>query len=127
MKARLCVFLVLIAFASTASAEYYLVYPAPSYDVPCCKTCHYKKYKKVKHVVKKKHYRKRCNPCATQVYYPAPVVYSGCGACGGCGSAGGYVVYTGRPDDCVTYSNAYYNAYEYPPSYYPPESVTYSY
>jgi hypothetical protein len=125
MKARLCVFLVLIAFASTASAEYYLVYPAPYYDVPCCKTCHYKKkVRHVKHV--KKHYRRTCNTCNMQVYYPAPVVYSGCGACGGCGGGGGYVVYTGRPDDCTTYSQEYYNSYEYPPSYYPAESVTYS-
>lgn len=129
MKARLCLFIALIAFAGSACADYYLVYPAYA---PCCVVQkHYVRHARHKtYAVKKKYYatRYRRSYYRAEVYYPSYVsACNSCGSCGGCGYPQGYVVYTGRPDGCVTYQEEYYNAYRYPPSAYPPESVTYSY
>ena len=117
MKAKLCVFVLMLAFSGLVHAEYYLVYPMT--DSTCCYNKH--RYHKTRHhyakhrVVKKKHVVRhhRRSHVEMNVYYPEATSCGGCSSCerpcGHCVSCNcnrpGYVIYTGEPSRCTTYQD----------------------
>jgi hypothetical protein len=102
MKAKLCIFIVLLFFAPASFAEYYLVYSASGcsgYGCPRYVSCH--RHHKATHKHKKTHVKKvthrRHSSYSIQVYYYIPSCCNDCGCGNPCG------IYTGRAGHCVTY------------------------